>query len=382
MAARPTVLLVGKGPPELGGIPSFLVALTESRLAAEFDLRFLNLTPSAGSQGGRFTVRNLTSTAADMARVSRAARSADLVHLHSALFPTVTLIRAGLLTAAARAAGSPVLIHAHGGRLDQWLVTAGRRWLARAALTPATEVVAVSAPNAERLGEALRRTVAVLLNGIDLDRFHPPSDDRAVEQRPPRVFYAGVLARRKGLFELFEASRRLHTEGVEHELHLAGGPAADGADEAADLRVAAPAWTTFLGRLDVAGVAEAHRAADVFCLPSWGDAMPLCVLEAMASGVPVVATDVGQVGAMVDDGKTGHLVAPRDPAALAHALRRVLTDPAHRRALGDAARARAEERFDLRTTVDLIATRYHALAGPDRPFRRRAGHRLSRRQTD
>ena len=381
MAARPTVLLVGKGPPELGGIPSFLVALTESRLADEFDLRFLNLTPAAGSQGGRFTLRNLTSTATDVARVARAARAADLVHLHSALFPAVTLARAGMLTAAARAAGTPVLVHAHGGRLDQWLVTPGRQRLARASLLPATEVVAVSAPNAERLGEALRRPVEVLLNGIDLERFRPRSDEPSVGDRPPRVLYAGVLARRKGLFELFDASRRLQAEGVEHELQLAGGPAADGGDEHADLRAAAPSWTTFLGRLDVTGVAAAHRAADVFCLPSWGDAMPLCVLEAMASGVPVVATDVGQVGAMVDDGVTGHLVAPRDPAALADALRLVLTDPAHRRALGEAGRARAEERFDLRTTVDLLATRYRSLLGPDRPSRRRTGHRLSRRPT-
>jgi glycosyltransferase involved in cell wall biosynthesis len=385
MARRSTVLLVGKGPPELGGIPSFLVGLTDSRLADEFDLRFLNLTPATGSQGGRLTPRNVASTVTDALRVARAARAADLVHLHSALFPSVTLVRAGLLVAAARAAGAIVLVHAHGGRLDQWLTTPARRRLARAALVPATDVVAVSAPNAQRLGEALGREVEVLLNGVDLGRFRPPDEPGPPDAGPsvPSVLYAGVLARRKGLFELFEASRTLHAEGLAHELHLAGGAAADGSDEEGELRAAAPPWTTFLGRLDVDGVAAAHRRADVFCLPSWGDAMPLCVLEAMASGIPVVASDVGQVAAMVEHGATGSLVPPRDPEALAAALRPLLTDPTRRRALGAAARRRAEERFDLRTTVDRIAARYHELlaSAAERPSRRRTGHRLSRRRT-
>ena len=375
MADPPAVLLVGKGPPELGGIPSFLVALCESRLHREFDLRFLNLTPPAGSQGGQLTLRNLTATAADTARVARAAAAADVVHLHSALFPTVTLLRAGLLVAAARARGARVLVHAHGGRLDQWLTTGRRRRAVRAALGAADDVVAVSAPGAERLAEALGRPVDVLLNGVDTMRYHP-APAAAGAGRPPRVLYAGVLARRKGLFELFDASRRLAAAGVDHELRLAGGPAADGSDEEVELRAAAPPWTSFLGRLDADGVAAAYREADVFCLPSWGDAMPLCVLEAMSSGLPVVATTVGQVGSMVDDGETGTLVPPRDVDALAAALRPLLVDADRRRRFGSAGRARAEAAFDLDVTARSIAERYRSLR--DTPRRRPGRHRLSR----
>ena len=88
-----------------------------------------------------------------------------------------------------------------------------------------------------------------------------------------------------------------------------------------------------------------YAAADVFCLPSWWEAMPLSVLEAMAAGLPVVATDVGDVGRdRVDDGETGFVVPPRRPEQLAAcAAQTLLEDPALRRGgWGTPARARAE----------------------------------------
>jgi glycosyltransferase involved in cell wall biosynthesis len=75
--------------------------------------------------------------------------------------------------------------------------------------------------------------------------------------------------------------------------------------------------------------------------------MPVSVLEAMAAGLPVVSSRVGGLGELVIDGETGILVPPGDASALASALSRLIADPAERRRLGTAARARAEERFDL-----------------------------------
>ena len=84
---------------------------------------------------------------------------------------------------------------------------------------------------------------------------------------------------------------------------------------------------------------------DVVALPSWTEGLPLVLLEAMARGRPVVATPVGGTPELVTDGETGLLVPPRDPEALAEALRRVLDDPELARRLGEAGRARVAERF-------------------------------------
>ncbi len=105
----------------------------------------------------------------------------------------------------------------------------------------------------------------------------------------------------------------------------------------------------------------AYAEADVFCLPSWWEAMPLSVLEAMASGLPVVATEVGDVPRLVEDGRTGFVVPSRDPQSLANALAKLLSDPALARSMGAAGRARADERFSSTVTVRNVAQLYSEL---------------------
>jgi glycosyltransferase involved in cell wall biosynthesis len=105
------------------------------------------------------------------------------------------------------------------------------------------------------------------------------------------------------------------------------------------------------GRVVLAGerhdVARLLAYAHVFVLPSRSEGHPVSVLEAMAAGVPVVASRVGGIPEQVADGETGLLVEPGDVDGLAAALRRLAADPALRRRLGEAGRARAEEAFDL-----------------------------------
>ncbi len=95
-----------------------------------------------------------------------------------------------------------------------------------------------------------------------------------------------------------------------------------------------------------------HAAADLFVLSSDDEGLPMVVLEAMAAGRAVVATDVGSVRDLVEDGATGLVVPRRDPGALGSAVERLLADGARRRAMGEAGRARVRERFPLRRCVE------------------------------
>lgn len=126
-----------------------------------------------------------------------------------------------------------------------------------------------------------------------------------------------------------------------------------------------------LGKRD--DVPDILRAADVVALSSDYEGMPLAALEAMAAGRPLVATAVGALPDVVEDGVTGVLVAPRDPAALADALARVAGDRSLARTMGDAARRRAHENYDLRASVRRYEELYVELLSARRETASNAG---------
>ncbi len=108
------------------------------------------------------------------------------------------------------------------------------------------------------------------------------------------------------------------------------------------------------------------RAADLFVHPSHQEGFSNAILEAMAAGLPVVACDVGGNPEAVVDGKTGRLVPSRNPAAFASALAELLADPEKRKAMGEAGRIRATERFSLDKMVEEMESLYESLAQGER----------------
>jgi glycosyltransferase involved in cell wall biosynthesis len=352
------VLLVGKGAPDRGGIPTFLETLLGSRLAQEHDLRFLNVAHSDTPEGGRATVGNVRRTLRDALAVWRAARGCDVVHIHSALAPAVTVLRAALLALAGRARGCAVVVHAHGGNIRFWLTTPLRRMLLRVAMLPANRVVAVWTAGQEALRRVLPEDRVLLIdNGVPVEGRPRQEGDH----EPPRVLYVGLLTPRKGVLDLLAASRLLRERGVAHELWLLGGTPDEGPAAEAEVRAALDGSERLLGTRPPEQMPAEFAAADVFCLPSWWEAMPLSVLEAMGTGLPVVATDVGDVGRAVADGVTGHVVPARNPEKLAEALEHVLTDADLRRRMGAAGQARVLELFSSEVTAAQVSALYDEL---------------------
>ena len=202
-------------------------------------------------------------------------------------------------------------------------------------LTPSEEGAALV-----RTGLAAPRGgIVVTCNGVDV----PPEPQGPAGHRPPRVGAFGRLTRQKGYDVLLDAVRELVDRGVEHEVVLGGA----GREEAALRRAAAGLPVTLTGwvadpRLFLAGV-------DVFCLPSRSEALPLALLEAMAEGLPCVATDVGDVVARLDGAV--EVVPVEDAVALADALQGLLEDRPRAAALGRAARDRVAAGHDTSTMV-------------------------------
>lgn len=197
---------------------------------------------------------------------------------------------------------------------------------------------------------APRRKLRLLGNGVDLQRFHPADQVRRQEVRAelgiaPDDVVIGLVARlvaEKGIPELVDAVQRL---GPPARLLLVGPHDPEKADALPE--------SLLDGARAAGGILTGHRedvdrlyaAMDVFCLPSHREGFPRAAMEAAASGLPVVATDIRGCRQVVDPGVTGALVPVRDASALAAALRRSL-DHDDRAAQGLAARAKAERDFD------------------------------------
>ena len=349
------VLLVGKGYPDRGGIPTFLHTLQVGELGDLHEITFLNVAHFGTPEGGEVTAGNVGRTLRDARNVFRMAKGQDIVHIHSALAPAVTVARAGLLSLAGRLRGATVVMHAHGGNIETWLTSRRTKLLMRLAMLPASHVVAVWSAGQRTLAAALGSgRVSLIDNGVDTERFVPAPADH----RPPRILYVGLLTPRKGVLDLIEASRLLHDEGVEHELLLVGGMPDEGPEAAAPVLAAAEGVARLLGTRPPEEMPAAYADAEVFCLPSWWEAMPLSVLEAMSAGLPVVATDVGDVARLVTP-ECGTVVPVRDARRLADALRAPLVDADLRRRQGEASRSRAVETFSSTATAMAIDRLFH-----------------------
>ncbi|MBE3597614.1 MAG: glycosyltransferase [Limnochordaceae bacterium] len=210
----------------------------------------------------------------------------------------------------------------------------------------------VTAPSeaaaSQLLERGLRAPVVVLSNGVDVARFRPPwkaepgSGVTPVRRdRPPTALYVGRLSVEKGMADLALAIRRLLERHPSARFRVVG----DGPWRGRLLRELEP-WARS-GQLEIAGyvawerLPQLYRDADVFVFPSAVETQGLAVLEAMASGLPVVGVKGGAVPELVEDGKTGFLVSPGDGRALADTALRLLQDDGLRLAMAHQAREMA-----------------------------------------
>ncbi|HSU55659.1 MAG TPA: glycosyltransferase [Candidatus Dormibacteraeota bacterium] len=208
-------------------------------------------------------------------------------------------------------------------------------------------VIVKYAAEAGRAADALGAPVHIVPNGVPLGNEFPQPPDL----REPLVF--GTAARinpRKRIEDLFEGLRVANGSLPCWTLKIAGGVERGCEDYAQSLRHQADGLPIeWLG--DVCDVTAFHRDLDVFLMVSEPAGCPNASLEAMASGLPIIATDAGGASEQILSGRTGRLVPPRDPAAFAGALVELATQPSLRQAMGAQARAFVEQRFSIQRMV-------------------------------
>jgi glycosyltransferase involved in cell wall biosynthesis len=298
-----------------------------------------------------------------MARILRD-RGVEVIHAHQ----YTPFFYAALARVLLR--GGPRLILTEHGRHYPDTVSSVRRSFNRLVLSRlASAVNACCAFSAEALshvdGFAPGR-VEVIDNGIESSRYQPADDKAALRQRlglDPNRRYVVCVARFhpvKDHATLLNAFARVAASQPDVDLLLIG----DG-----ELRAELQSLSKSLGlsnRILFFGVRqdvpELLRAADVFALNSVSEAASLTLMEAMATGLPVVVTAVGGNPEIVRDGTDGLLVPRGDSGATAEALLRLLGDPERSAAMGAAGRSRVLKRYELSSTVESYHRLYHRLA--------------------
>ena len=324
----PRLVMLGAAPETRGSIAAVIDAYRAHGLFARWPIDYLATHGDGGAaRSAMLTFQSMRDLAILIARHRRL-----VMHLHTS---AGSFRRDMVFMAAAAAARCPLVLQLHGGGFERL----GGNALARGFLERAAWVLTPC--------ESLRGWVrGVARNANALCVPSPAALEPLPEAlaRPNLVLFLGRLEPAKGIFDLLEALAVLRTALPDVKLVCAGdGERVAVARYAERLGVADA--VRFTGWVGPSGKRALLESAAVFALPSYDEAMPISLIEAMSAGVPVIATPVGGIPEAVVDGVSGYLVAPGDTATLERLLRMLLADRGLAARIGAAGRESARARF-------------------------------------
>jgi glycosyltransferase involved in cell wall biosynthesis len=362
--SRLRVLIAGHLPPPLGGIATYCESLMGSSLAERLDLAFVQTSTHQRdlSQAGSASYSNIVAAFKDCVRFFKATLShrPQVCHLNTAYGSS--FVKHSLCLGVARLFGSQVLLHLHcslnalyEGKPGWW------RWYFRQVIRLTGGVIALSSEWKQLAQIVPGSQVYFLQNAIDLALYQAIAQARLPQANPLRILYLGYIWKAKGSFDLVEAARRMVAGGVQAAFDLVGSEMRPG--ELEQLH-------TLIQEAGLSGVVNLHppafgvdklaffRSADIFVYPSYSEGMPMAVIEAMASGLPIVASRAGGLPDLVSDGVNGLLVEPGKPDQLAGALNRLISDPDLRKSMREQSARLASEQFDIEQHVERLVEIY------------------------
>lgn len=279
------------------------------------------------------------------------------VHAHFANHPAAAAFVIHSLT------GIPYSFTAHGADLqvDQHMLCEKT--------AEADTVITISRYNKEfivdKCGEQVRDKVDVIYCGVDTSVFQPRSINKFHASGPLNILCIGTMYEVKGHMYLLEACRLLQERGIDFECNLVGdGPFQEVLKE----QVAQSGLAEnihFRGQQTRAQIADWLQRADVLSVPSIPttsgrrEGIPVVLMEAMSSGVPVVASDISGIPELVENEVSGLLIPPRDPKAIADAMERLYDYPTLRQRLGQGGRDKVVHEFDLYTNAASLSRNFN-----------------------
>jgi phosphatidylinositol alpha-mannosyltransferase len=337
--------------PEAGGVAQHVRFLYENLRLSGHDVRIVTAShgPQRSSEGDILrigvgfsmptngSVGTLTFSPRYITQVQRLLERErfDLLHFHEPFVPFLSLFMLRESTSV-----NVATFHAYAGFSPSYEL--GSRMM-RGHAARLHGRIAVSAAARHFIDRFFPGDYKVIPNGVDIPRFANAVPLARWQDGTPNILFVGRHEPRKGLLDLLKAQRILRKTGYGTRLLVVGS----GPQEREARRYVATRGlqgVEFLGRVTEEEKAQLYRTATVFCSPATGgESFGIVLLEAMAGGAPIVASDIHGYKGVVRRGREGLLVPPRDPKALAVAIARLVDEPALRAEMSLNGRQRAEE---------------------------------------
>lgn len=350
------VVMLGVDPAskERGGIASVVDVYQNGGLFSRWPIVYIG-TFSSGSASRKIGIAVSALTA--YLRLLLGGR-VMLVHAQSA--SRASFWRKTVFIVLAFAARRPTVLHLHGGKFAHFYeheCGVLRRWLIRAVLSRVDRVVVLSSRWQKVIkGIAPAARVVAIANPVTF----PAAISTTDEREPGALLFLGRLGQGKGIYDLLEALVVVKKRFPHARLRCAG----DGEIERVRSRARALGIedsVDLLGWIDGSDKERELSRAEIYVLPSYAEGLPMGVLEALAAGVPTVASDVGGIPDAIEDGVDGFLVRPGDVGALADRLIRLLESAELRNEFASAGRRKVLESFSVETVLSQVDDLYKSL---------------------
>lgn len=363
MINHPVVLLLGPHREAVSGVSTHVNLLMGSTLADEFELLHFQVGREGRAESAFGRLMRLVFGPLALA-ATIVFRHVSIVHINTSLNPRAFWRDLAYLLVA-KALGARTVYQVHGGALPQAFF-AGSNFLtallARVLRMPDVVVVLAQCELVAYRRFIPGQDVVLLPNGIDCRPFNRVPTVNS-PGGPLRLTYIGRLAREKGLYETLQAVRLAQELGADCRIVIAGG-----GPEESRLRRYAQALgiahrVTFAGPVFGDDKVKVLEGSDVVMLASYAEGLPYSLLEAMAAGVPVIATPVGAIPDVVSDGIHGVIVPVRDGKAIAEALSSLAIDRERLSWMSRACRRRIRAAFNIDRLSQEMALQYNRLLG-------------------
>ncbi len=370
--------MIGPLPPQIGGMETFIGDLLRSKLVEDYRLVSLNISKpfikketrfkaSTGYAGSfaRNPIVSLTSYFFSIVFFCRYllllfTERPKLVHIHTASY--TSFWEKGAYVLVAKALAKRIVLHIHGALFSAFYQQSNKfaKYLIRVILSRCDRVLVLSQTWKNFFMTLLPvEKLRVVANGIDLSDY---LRSKAARTELPSVLFLGEVGRRKGVYELIHAARHLKDKGQRCNFTVAGSGEIDDAKDLArqldvDTLVDFPGPQTGKNKVDLL------MRSWLLALPSYAEGMPIVILEAFASGLPVVSTNVGAIPEMICEGQNGFLVRPGDIEALANNILNLITDDPLWERISRANKRKAIEQYDISACAEKIGKVYDELLG-------------------
>lgn len=355
MGDKIKVLMVGPDRSVHGGISAMVNSYYEAGLGNEVDLKYIG-TMKEGSKAKKLLI-----AIGAYLEFASLVSSFDVVHVNAA--SDRSFMRKSYFIRCAKRHGKKVVLHQHGGDFKNYyenLISDKRRRYFRRILDMADVMLVLTSSWKDYFGKLTRDDkIIVFPNGVKTAGYEADNIDVTFEKKDlNKLLFLGRICSDKGIDELIKAVSELHDTNPRIKLYLGGIYE----EERYKRIIEESSFAEYLGWITGKEKDRYLRECGVYVLPSYYEGLPVSVLEAMLHGCVVVSTKVGGIPEIIDDGREGYLVEPKNANALKDAIKRAMEDKPSGKELAKNARKRVLEQFSIEKSVVSLVRIYKNLA--------------------